>query len=238
MLRLFIAALAAALASAGQVLIYADAACTTLSQVYTGFTDSCVGTGYGTSTLNSFFVTSTTATSATFNYYTTTTSCTGPSVSITATGTCSQVKITDGVTYNVKLGDATLTAQPNGAVSVQTFSNSACTTSTGGYVATAGSSCITNNFGSGNGGKAVITNTSATLTYTSSACSGSPYSDWSVPIAAGGGACTSVSLNVGDFVKAYPVPAFRLPAKSGAVGVAAGLMAAAAAAAAVVALAA
>ena len=237
MLRLFIAALAAALASAGQVVIYADAACTTPVMVYTGFTDSCVGTGYGTSTLNSFFVTSTTATSATFNYYTTTTSCTGPSLSITATGTCSQVKITDTVTYNVKLGDATLTAQPTGAVSVQTFSNSACTTSTGGYVATAGSSCITNNFGSGNGGKAVITATSATLTFTSSACSGTTQDGFSVPIAAGGGACTSVSQAVGSYVKAYPVPAFTAP-KSGAVGVAAGLMAAAAAAAAVVALAA
>jgi hypothetical protein len=238
MLRLFIAALAAALVSAGQILIYADTACATLAQVFTGFTDSCVGTGYGTTTLNSFFVTSTTATSATFNYYTTTTSCTGPSVSVTATGTCSQVNIGGGVTYNVKLGDATLTAQPNGAVSVQTFSDSSCTTSTGGYVATAGANCIANNLGPFNGGKAVITNTSATLTYTSSACSGSSGSDWSVPIAAVGGACTSVSNYVGNYVKAYPVPAFRLPAKSGAVSVAAGLMAAAAAAAAVVALAA
>jgi hypothetical protein len=142
------------------------------------------------------------------------------------------------VTYNVKLGDATLTAQPNGAVSVQTFSNSACTTPTGGYVATAGASCITNNFGPGNGGKAVITNTSATLTYTSSACLGSTLTPNTVPIAAEGGACTSVQVGTGDYIKAYPVPAFRLPAKSGAVSVAAGLMAAAAAAAAVVALAA
>jgi hypothetical protein len=238
MLRLSIAALAAALASAGQILIYAptDTTCSNVVMVYTGFTDSCVGIGYGTNALNSFFVTSTTATSATFNYYTSTTSCTGPSISLTATATCGPVNM-GGATYNVKLGDATLTAQPNGAVTVQTFSNSACTTATGSYVATAGSSCITNNFGPTSGGKAVITATSATLTYTSGACSGSTQDAFSAPIAAGGGACTFVSTAAGNYVKAYPVPAFTAP-KSGAVGVAAGLMAAIAAAAAVVALAA
>ena len=65
----YVKGVAAALASAGQVMIYApsDTTCTNVVKVYTGFTDSCVGVGYGTTTLNSFFVTSTTATSATFN---------------------------------------------------------------------------------------------------------------------------------------------------------------------------
>jgi len=238
MLRLHIAALAAALASAGQVLIYSptDTTCSNVVMVYTAFTDSCVGIGYGTTALNSFFVTSTTATSATFNYYTSTTSCTGPSTSFTATATCGPVTM-GGASFNMKLGDATLTAQPNGAVTVQTFSNPACTSPTGSYVATAGANCITNNFAANNGGKAVITATSATLTYSSGACTGSQSNAYSVPIAAGGGACTSVAIGAGDYVKAYPVPAFTAP-KSGAVGVAAGIVAAVAAAAAVVALAA
>ena len=237
MLRLSLAALAAALASAGQVMIYApsDTTCTNVVKVYTGFTDSCVGVGYGTTTLNSFFVTSTTATSATFNYYTTSTSCTGPSLSFTATGTCSSISM-GGAMFNVKLGDATLTAQPNGAVTIQTFSDSTCTTSTDGYVATAGANCINNNFGANQGGKAAITATTATLnTYTQGSCSGSANNGQPIPIAAGGGACTSVSMSAGNYVKAYPVPAFTAP-KSGAAAVVAGIVAAAAAAAAVVAL--